>query len=388
MAAVVTTLIVGLVSVSLQVTAPCAVVAEPNPTIIVTAQRDADAALADCIASRCPPIKDMNASIAATESRFRIGDYRGARKIMDAAVDRNKRFAARYPRGVATLYDVHARVAYHYGDTEDFRRSIYRRAEVLADGLPPADAERLQAASQVGDMLVTIGEYDEADRQYETAIKAAQAAGQPRVAGAAMLRRAWLQHVRGNSKRALRAIDGVLNGPEGARFRLVGTIIRSRISRDAGDPKAVELLVEAVGRQPPGTQPALLFEPPMPVSSVSIAAANATRFRYTAIFSARSSDSGTLLWADVGFWVRNEGRVEDVEVLRSSRTRDWMEPVVASIAGRRYAPMTAGAGEPGRYRLERYTYSGDFGTPIGSFIKRRTGQAKLRRQDATPRAPS
>jgi hypothetical protein len=66
------------------------------------------------------------------------------------------------------------------------------------------------------------------------------------------------------------------------------------------------------------------------------------------------SPEGFDYWADVGFWISAEGRVEDAEVLRSHGPQHWMRPVLASIRGRIYSPP--GSGELS-YRVERYRFT-------------------------------
>lgn len=126
--------------------------------IVVTARSSAAVALANCLARRCRPVEDISASLAAAEQEFLAGDYLGTRRVLAAALGRNRRFTAAHPRAVASLYDAHARMAYHYGDVVRFRQSTYRRAEILNSGLPTGDAERVRASAHVGDMLATLGD--------------------------------------------------------------------------------------------------------------------------------------------------------------------------------------------------------------------------------------
>lgn len=362
--------------------------APPNTEIVVTARRDAADALAKCLARKCPPVEDISASLAVAEQEFLLGDYLGARRVLASAVDRNKGFASTHPRAVATLYDVHARIAHHYGDVERFRRSTFRRAEVLKDGLQDSDPERLRASAHVGDMLATLGKYREADRHYASAGRTARKAGQAKMEFAMNLRRAWLHHARGDSGIARRDLRALAASTQEADLRLVTSILLARLARDLGEPDAITGLIAEIARQKAGTPPTLLFEPP--IGSIGPAGSDRDAGSLPAATAAerRSSDYGSLLWVDIGFWLRPDGRVEDAEILRGTRATGWARPVVMAIAGRRYAPFEAEAGAPGQYRLERYTYTTDIVPVTGSYIKRRAGPVRLRRQDITRTLPT
>ena len=78
-------------------------------------------------------------------------------------------------------------------------------------------------------------------------------------------------------------------------------------------------------------------------------------------------------WIDVGFWVRADGRVEELEIVRRSADASWADPLLASIRGRRYA-----AGDAATYRLERYTYTSGFQhNDTGTHISGRSSRARV-----------
>ena len=92
-------------------------------------------------------------------------------------------------------------------------------------------------------------------------------------------------------------------------------------------------------------------------------------------------------WMDVGFWVGPDGRVNDVEILRTEGSGDWTKSVTDSIGTRVYAPIRSKNGEahPGFYLVERYTYTARYMQDItGSRIPRRSAQARIERIDLTP----
>jgi hypothetical protein len=69
-------------------------------------------------------------------------------------------------------------------------------------------------------------------------------------------------------------------------------------------------------------------------------------------------------------------------VIKSSRRNAaWLASTLASIAGRHY-PVSDGAVQ--RSRVESYTLTADFDTPIGSLIKRRLRNHRVERISYTP----
>lgn len=69
------------------------------------------------------------------------------------------------------------------------------------------------------------------------------------------------------------------------------------------------------------------------------------------------------------------------------RRRGWVRPVLIAAEGRHYAPAGTMPGDPGRYRIERYTLTAKVVVPKGSLIPRRAGPVEVRRLDITEGAP-
>lgn len=202
------------------------------------------------------------------------------------------------------------------------------------------------------------------------------------------LRRAWLRHARGDSGLARRDLRALAASTEDGDSRLMTALMLARIARDLGEPQDLAALIADIARQPASSTPILLFEPPIETTEARASRDETIGFAAPMPSKPRSTDYESLRWADIGFWLRPDGRVADVEVLRGSRTTGWAVPVVKAIAGRRYAPVEAEVGAPGQYRLERYTYAADIIPVSGSFIKRRAGPGRLRRQDITLSPPT
>ena len=87
-------------------------------------------------------------------------------------------------------------------------------------------------------------------------------------------------------------------------------------------------------------------------------------------------------WIDVAHWIRPDGTVESVEIVRRGGTADWAEPLLASIRGRIYESSTDQAPS---YRLERYTYTAGLGIGTGSRIVARIGSPRIEYLDLTAR---
>jgi hypothetical protein len=83
-------------------------------------------------------------------------------------------------------------------------------------------------------------------------------------------------------------------------------------------------------------------------------------------------------WIDVGFWIMPDGRVADVEVLRKGGQAGWSDPLLTSLAGRRYTA----AAEP-TYKVERYTMTAELETTTGSRIARHSPRARVEYLDLT-----
>jgi hypothetical protein len=70
-----------------------------------------------------------------------------------------------------------------------------------------------------------------------------------------------------------------------------------------------------------------------------------------------SDGASAAQWVDIGFWIRPDGSVADVDMMRESPDleRDWVAEVSRTIATRRYAPLATVRDGPGLFRVERYT---------------------------------
>ena len=193
------------------------------------------------------------------------------------------------------------------------------------------------------------------------------------------------------SKRAreaiLRELDGVASAPpRGAEsFAMAARVLAARLRRETGDMTSTDALIASLAGAG-GTQRPLLVRaeqlPRLYLDDTPIGRRDPPR---TIRRSATARHHGR--WADIGFWVGADGRVSEVEILRSHGTTKWLDVVTANIGARRYLPLQAADGEPhpGRYLIERYTVTADLAANPGTIGgKKRGSTLVIRRLDITP----
>ncbi|WBH16471.1 tetratricopeptide repeat protein [Sphingomonas radiodurans] len=345
--------------------------------VIVTGKRLTEAQAA-CVAGGCTPLRDAQATIALAEVQFRDGAYLDAKRLLAAAISRNKDSAATAPRAVAALYEAYATVALHDGDRRAYSGAIARQVRTLRDNLPADDRSVMVATTATGDMWLKLGDYRQAEATYRSIENDALRDGRAVPAMLAGMKRVWLASAQDRKAAALRKLDELEARPLGKEpgFRTALSVLRLRISAKAADEDEVTALVGAVSQSQQG-DPLLIWAPPYELdAAASVTAANslARRFGEQEMITRRSTDFDSIQWADVGFWIKPDGRTAEVEVLRGSPNVPWAGSVVEQIAGRRYATNDQTVGQDpqdGVYKVERFTRRSDYITPIGSLIRRR-----------------
>ncbi len=362
--------------------------ARGDQAIVVTAVRLSEARrqLEDCVARRCPPLEDIASTLRYAEALFVGGDYRRARGVLRDSLGRNRGAADRYPEGVAGLYRAHARISIHEGDSDAYRRSTYGAVRALREGLPNLDPRVLGARLEAAEMHVGLGEAEAAERAYRTVARQAREIGRADLAALADLRRYMLAHQRGHDG-AREQIESIarLAGNDTRIQQLAARITLARIDRRAGRTDTADQLIADLARAEFGV-PTLVHAPPIMVrhvgttSGIGQVGGEAVPFR--SMTMATPSEAFDY-WADVGFWVHADGRVDEVEVLRAHGPEHWLAPVVTSIAGRIYAPAgTNGAGQS-QYRVERYTYTSLLERRTDSRIAQHSAQGRIEMIDLT-----
>jgi hypothetical protein len=156
-----------------------------------------------------------------------------------------------------------------------------------------------------------------------------------------------------------------------------------RLATNRGEEARAQGYADKLAALGAGEEPQLVFSKPWPLPPSGIAWHLPQRG--IGNLGTGGMNSGNLLWVDVGYWIRPDGSVDDIEVLRGSRTRGWEAPVLSNIASRRYAPTRDPVGQ---FRVERYTLTGDYFNPSGSLIRRRGLNPRFEMQPLTGSAAS
>lgn len=381
--------------VALQVAA-AAPAAESPATITVTGNRVADyaAALDACVAAHCSPRRDIVASIRYAEALFRVGDYHGAREMLARATRRNARVGEQEPLALSQLYLAQANVAVHFGEQNDVKSATVASARVADTYLPAGDPDRLGADLRLADWRLSSQSLERtkrnraiADADYTRIAGEARASGHQDIAADADLHHAWALHARHDDDAALALLGAIsaVTDPAVAPYRLAARITTARIAYARGDRKAINVVVASLHSNFGSDAPILIYSPPFPRPTDP--AYRSTSLGPVDDNITRPVDLNGLQWADIGFAIRSDGSVDTPEVVRGSRRVDWAGPLIAMIADRRYSPTAGNEAAPGHYRVERYTLTADFGTPIGSLIRRRVGAPRYQQLDLTDDAP-
>lgn len=366
-----------LIALALLLSAQPAQVADDGKTIVVTARslEDTEAALRACLARKCPPAEDIEASAAHAENLFVAGRYDNAMSVLGDSIGRNSRYAGQLPVPVSELYRAHSRVSAHLGHGNQYRSSSYSIVRSLKAGLPDNDPKVIAARFEVAAMQLSIGKTRLARDTYQEIAGQADKIGRGDLARLARLRSAWLDYVEGDriggrTKLQNMAVD---TAPEARVSRIASLVLLARIDRAENRKDDTDSLIAQL-KQAKLDKPVLLYSPPIDLkrSPIQEEGETGSTLRLTAM------DTFDKKWIDVGFWVEADGRVRDVEVLRNSGPTDWTKPVLASIKGRIYAPLKDPGGS---YRVERHTYTARWEQRSGTRLTQRSANARIESLD-------
>lgn len=361
--------------------------AQSEPEIVITGRslRDTERALRECLARKCPPNEDIDASLAHAENLFVAGKYRDARGVTHAAIQRNHRYRKTYPIDVSDLYRANARISAHLGEGQDYELSTIEMHETLAGALAKTDPRVIGADLEAADMNASFGRFELARRMLRDVARTADSAGRPDLAALARIRDAWLYELAGEPWLARDALKKLADdaSPSGSLQRVGAHILLARLDRSQGKSDSSDALVAEVASLH-SKQPILLFAPKIDLSPRLAEGDNAagksgstTRLMATDNFDDR--------WIDVGFWVTPEGKVRDAEILRSHGPLNWTKQLLQAIAGRIYSPTD----EPGGlYRIERYSYTSRYMNVTDTRIRQRSPNARIESVDLTPDPPA
>jgi hypothetical protein len=372
----------------------------PAPTrdVVVTGVRlkDSEAALKACIARKCPPKEDIDATLAHAENEFVAGDYHGARQTLLSSVGRNRRYGKQYPVDVSDLMRVNSRIAVHLGEGDDYLFSANEVVRILKAGLPADDYRVLGARVELADAYAKSRRIDLALDTYKDVVSRARKLGLYGVEGYARLRQAGLlwalneADVPGYGDDMRHAVDSLIaeTDPKLAPYAFGARLIKARMAAKQGNAAAIDQMIADYRRTAPAsTKTILLYSPPVvqnPAQAVRQAGGGET-------LSQMAMDTFDNQWVDISFWVAPDGRVTDAGVLRQSSKLNayWVKPIVTAIGGRRYAPLAMDPSQPGVLRVERYTFTSRWSNNVtGTHMRTREPTPQIEVVDLTVDAPS
>lgn len=369
-----------------------ATVQATDTDIVVTGTR-LDDAYTQCVARRCSPLRDAQVSIAWAERAFRKGSYMAAKRGLAAAVARNRSVAAAAPRPVAALYEAYGTVALQEGDLDIYRDAVGAQVRTLRDNLPASDPAVSDADLALGDMWMKAGDTGNAKAAYERAQETATIHGHDVTALSAGLRLVTLANERGHRAEASRLLEAIARSRSGQKPGMEAIIpaFRLRLAASRADEAEVDRQIAAMARSSSDVRPILISSPPFEEVAATAAEDHAVKFGDINRFATRSMEIKGLDWADVGFWIRPDGRTAEISVLRSGGGGSWTRLATKQISARRYATVAGDRSGAGVYRIERYTLRGSgYRVPVGSHVRRRAGPMRLEVLDITslPDTPS
>lgn len=363
--------------------------------VVITARplADTEQALKDCIARNCPPDEDIAATLAHADNQFLAGDYDDARATLRRSIGRNKRAAKNYPIPTSELYRGAATVDLHMGERDSYLRNTVEIRDSLKAGLSDTDPRVLVAQLGVGDMRLRLGYPDEAERYYDDVAEEADRLGQPLVADIARIRKGWMFATladvnTGNPtsyrRRARELADEVLAGATSRdpRVQLAALTLLHRLDEKEGRTDHLDALLAAVRSQTSqsGARPQLVLADPLAddraLSGAQLAGAGGS-------VTNRLATAGAGDWVDIGFWVRPDGKVAEVSVLRKSGQADWLKPVLKQLQSRVYTRTDADPGDSGYFMVERYTLTADYADTTGTRVRQRSPVPRIEKLDLT-----
>jgi len=331
---------------------------------VLVVGRRAERELAECLARACPPAEDVEQTLRAATEQFAGGRYADARRTLRAAIRRNGDHAADLAVPVSQLHATLAAVAEHEGDVRLWRNAGRNSMIVLRNGLGDVDPALLRQELVFADSMLGRGAPVAAERAFGGIQRRAVAAGQREIAAGAAVRRAWLALWERRFDDARRLADAAvaIAGPDSRSMADAGEIVRMHIAVRQGKPDAVDALAARL-RSSATERPRLLFGPAIDVAALGQDA----RIRY----------------ADLGYWIRPDGRTAEAELLHDGGLKPVAPVLLRQIRARRYVPLDLEPADPGLYRIERFTVRAVRDVPPGSRALQRYGPPTVHVADLT-----
>jgi len=350
-----------------------------DQTIVVTGRPlgDTRRALAECLARKCAPNEDIDATLAHAENLFVAGDYKAARRTTLASIARNRRHAAAYPVAVADLYRANGRIAAHLGEGHSYESSTIAVARSLKAGVPDGDLRVIGAELEKAGMFASLGRTERARQIYARMQVEAHRLGRDDIAAHIRLRSAWLHQLESDEVFARAALKEIAadRTPAARTARAAALVLLAQLDRERGKKVAADALASELSELS-GDRPVLIFSPRVetPTNAAAMGLVGSSLRRMP-------MQQFEKQWVDIGFRIGPEGRVGEVEMLRSEGSADWAKPLLRAIAGRIYSPVRSSEGQ---YRVERYSLTSlwDY-KATGTRRRQRSPQARIEMLDLT-----
>lgn len=350
--------------------------------VVVTGERlDAtEKALRACVARECPPVADINATIAHADNQFIAGDFAGARRTLLASRERNKRFAAQYPVAVGELLRVDGFVAQLVGQPEYARIGTIDSVDALKKGLAPDDELIAKQRLEVAEIFMRQGRGRTAVNMLDAIAERAHEQGWSRVEAEARLRAAALYAARSTSAPELRAQARerlaqlrAMTAPEAKAYADAAVLIDARIAQLDGDEQALAL-ARAKAQATKVDRAILVYAPTVDLGQALIVG-NVSR-----VYDAKDQ------WVDVRYTVAPDGSVRDLTELNRGKDANgrWIDVAKDSVVNRQYLPLAQAADGPGMERLERFVLVSALDTRVGSRLRLPYGTPRLQSVDLSP----
>lgn len=374
-----------LLAALLQASAPSPVPPSPDRAddiVVVAGGADrAQAALAACIARKCPPDQEIRAALVYSTRQFLTGDYTGSRRTLLASRSRNSQFDKTYPLEVSDLHRAIVRLSNLDGRPDSARLAAFDATDALQAGLRPDDPMILLQRLETAQQLARQGRLTGAVQIYDDVIGKARKKGYHSVEGQGMFGVAAIYATiasvdpdyRSVARKRAAQIERRTE-PEFADYREGLKLLKLKIDslRTTPGKRASEIAQASVGIVAVNDA-VLLHEPMTDFSQSSAGLAN------------HEGGNGDPEWADVAFWVRPDGSVGDVQVIGRSKPApgSWLAIKTKAVSARRYAPLKPRDDMRGLYRVERYSMVYSLGVSTESRIPVRSAQGELETTDIT-----
>lgn len=345
--------------------------AAPAEEIVVVGHRATDA-LAACLARQCPPAEDVEASLQASVEQFTAGRYDLAHRTLQRSIRRNRRYAAQLPGPVSSLYATLATVAEHDGYRHRWQFAARDNVGVLRRYAGRSDPGTLAEEMSLANAMAETGDMTTALELLKKVESRALSAGHKDIAASAAFRQAWLAMSEGNDRRAVTLADHAvaIAGTRKTEIATLRDVLNSRIALRKGDAGAIDALAARI-RQAETQRPILLFSEPIELMDAS------GRIVPTGL------TGSSVRFADVGYWIRPDGRTAGAEILNASDMGRWEKLVLKQVGTRRYASLAVPSGHPGIYRVDRFTIRTTFDFHAGARYAQRMGPPTVHIVDLT-----